>query len=205
MGYRNTMTFSFGQTKIRLGFLFSAVTALLFCFDTDEEIKLGLIFSIMHEFGHLAAILYCGEKPAKLCFGLFGMTIIRTADTTQNYRNEALTAFAGPMTNLIAALLFLLIYSFAKSEVLLKCGLINLIIGGFNLCPVFGLDGGRAFESILKSHTDAAKSDRIIKATSFVTLAVMMSFGFFILIKSGYNFTLLAISVYLTAMLLIKC
>ena len=48
------------------------------------------------------------------------------------------------------------------------------------------------------------KSEKIITAVSVVFLVPMTFFGFYILIKSGYNFTFLAISIYLSVMLFIK-
>jgi stage IV sporulation protein FB len=81
---------------------------------------------------------------------------------------------------------------------------INLIIGLFNIMPVFSLDGGRALESLLLQKLPNEKCEKIITAVSVVFLVPMTFFGFYILIKSGYNFTFLAISIYLSVMLFIK-
>lgn len=199
------MKISLKGVKLEIGFLFTASVCFLLAFNMNYGVRLGILFSLIHEVGHLTAILIFKEKPERISFGLFGMTIVRKNDLTQNYQKEMITALSGPLTNYIFAIIFLLIFLKSKSDLILKCVIINFIIGSFNIMPVFALDGGRAFESLLKMKLDDNTSEKILKITSFITLVIMMSFGFYILISTGYNFTFLAISVYLTVMLFTKC
>lgn len=193
------------SVNIKIDFLFAATLAILLCFNTGNEVKLAVLFAIVHECGHLLAIIICGEKPESISFGLFGMKIIRTGDLTQNYKKEIITALAGPMTNFLTALLFLIINCFISKEICINAFAINTILGLFNIMPVFSLDGGRALECFLKIQYDGVKSEKILKVVSFIVLVVMMAFGFYILIESGYNFTFLLITVYLMITLFVKC
>lgn len=199
------MNFRLCGVKIEIGFLFTASAAFLLVFNMNDSIRLGILFSIIHEIGHLTAITIFKEKPERISFGLFGMTIVRKNDLTQNYRKEFFTALAGPFMNFAVVFLFFLISLKQSNEWIVKIIIVNLIIGSFNLMPVFALDGGRALESVLKMNFSEDTSEKILKLVSFVTLVIMMSFGFYILISTGYNFTFLAISVYLTVMLFVKC
>lgn len=191
--------------KTEIGFLFTASIAFLLVFNVNDVIRLSVLFSLIHELGHLIAIMLCKEKPERISFGPFGMTIVRENDITQDYQKEFLTAIAGPVTNFLTALVFFLINTKYQNELLLKIIFVNLIIGSFNIMPVFALDGGRALESLLKLYFEEETSERILKTVSFVTLVIMMGFGFYILLSTTYNFTFLAISIYLTVMLFVKC
>ena len=198
------MEFTFLGIRIKIGFLFLWLVTVLLCFNIGEEIKLGILFSLLHEAGPLTAIITLKERPTELSFGLFGMTIKRQHDLSQNYKNEIITALAGPVTNYILAVLFIALRQAVGSEIMLKAALINIILGTFNIMPVFSLDGGRALEAFLKLSFDSDKSEKILKAVSFFTLVIMMSAGIYILISSRYNFTLLAVSVYLIVLLFVK-
>lgn len=199
------MNFSLCGVKIEIGFLFTASAAFLLVFNMNDSIRLGILFSLIHEIGHLTAIILFKEKPERISFGLFGMTIVRKNDLTQNYRKEFFTALAGPFMNFIIALIFYIVNLKYSDELNQKIIIVNLIIGSFNMMPVFALDGGRALESVLKMHFSENTGEKILKPISFVTLVIMMSFGFYILISTGYNFTFLAISIYLTVLLFVKC
>ena len=199
------MNFNLFGVKIEIGFLFTASIAFLLVFNVNKVIRLSILFSLIHELGHLIAIMLCKEKPERISFGPFGMTIVRENDITQDYQKEFITAVAGPLTNFFAALIFHLINIKLQNELILKIIIVNLIIGSFNIMPVFALDGGRALESILKYNFEEETSERILKTVSFVTLVIMMGFGFYILLTTHYNFTFLAISIYLTVMLFVKC
>ncbi len=198
------MVFYLSGVKVKIDFLFAALVTTLLCFNTGGEVRLGIFFSILHEAGHLTAIILCREKPETVRFGLFGMTIVRQSDMSQDYKKEIITALAGPFTNFFLSAVLYGVYLRLHNELILKSVFVNLLMGTFNIMPVFSLDGGRALESLLKMNFDASKSDAILKAVSFAVLVFMMGVGFYILIESGYNFTFLLITVYLAVMLFIK-
>lgn len=198
------MRFSVRGVSVKIDFLFAACVTFLMSFNINDEIRYAILFSLLHEVGHLLAIALCGEKPDTVRFGIFGMTIIRKNDITQDYKKEFITAVSGPMMNFFLLFVLVLLYAFYRKDIFLKMAAINLIIGLFNIMPVFSLDGGRALESLLLERLPSDKSEKIITAVSVAFLVPMTFFGFYILIKSGYNFTFLAISIYLSVMLFIK-
>lgn len=199
------MRFFIKGVGIRIDFLFAASVTLLMCFNTGDEIRCGILFSILHELGHLLAIIACGERPETVRFGIFGMTIIRKNDITQDYKKEFITAISGPLMNFFLSLMLFGLYAPCREEILLKSALISLVIGLFNIIPVFSLDGGRALESLLLQRLPRDRCESVMKAVSVVFLVPMTALGFYILINSGYNFTFLAISIYLAVMLFEKC
>lgn len=198
------MVFYISGVRVKIDFLFAALVTILLCFNTGDEVRLGIFFSVLHEAGHLTAIIICKEKPETVRFGLFGMTIVRQNDISQDYKKEIITALAGPFTNFFLSAVLYFVYLRLPNELIMKSVFVNILMGTFNIMPVFSLDGGRALESVLKMNLDASKSDAVLKAVSFAVLIFMMGIGFYILIESGYNFTFLLITVYLAVMLFIK-
>ncbi len=199
------MRFFIKGVEVKIDFLFAASVTLLMCFNTGDEIRCGILFSILHELGHLLAIIACGERPETVRFGIFGMTIIRKNDITQDYKKEFITAISGPLMNFFLSFMLFGLYAPCREEILLKSALISLVIGLFNIIPVFSLDGGRALESLLLQRLPRDRCESVMKAVSVVFLVPMTALGFYILINSGYNFTFLAISIYLAVMLFEKC
>ncbi len=199
------MRFFIKGVEVKIDFLFAASVTLLMCFNTGNEIRYGILFSILHEFGHLFAIVACSERPETVRFGIFGMTIIRKNDITQDYKKEFITAISGPLMNFFLFLMLFGLFALCRKEILLKSAAMNLMIGLFNITPVFSLDGGRALESMLSQRLPCDRCESVMKAVSVMFLIPMTALGFYILIKSGYNFTFLAISIYLTVMLFKKC
>lgn len=198
------MSFVFKGVKFKIGFLFVATVAVLLCFNTGIQIQFAVLFALLHEAGHLFAIVISGEKPESISFGLFGMTIIRQNDITQNFKQEVFTALAGPLTNFTIALILLCFWYEYKSDTLIIAISVNIILGLFNIMPVFSLDGGNALDNYLKLKYEDDKCEKILRIVSLCCLTIMMAFGFYILIVSKYNFTFLIITIYLTVMLFVK-
>ncbi len=192
--------------QLELGFWFAFVVCFLLTCSDNTVIQLAVLFSLLHECGHLLSDFLFGIKPKKIAFGLFGMTIVRAADLQLSYQQEICTALAGPTVNLLLFLGFLLLYSYRNTVLFLQCSIINLYIFLFNAMPVFSLDGGRAFEAFLKSRLQS--ENRILflqKLVSLLCISVIMGFGFLILFSGGRNFTLLLLSFYLIVTLFQKC
>ncbi len=206
LGCWDYMRFAIKGTRIEFGFWFAFVVCFLLTCSDNTVIQLTVLFSLLHECGHLLSDCLFGVRPHAIRFGLFGMTIVRAADLHLSYRQEICTALAGPAVNLFFCLLFLGMYCVKNSIFFLQCGIVNLYIFTFNAMPVFSLDGGRALEAFLQSHLQ--NENRILtiqKVVSLVYISVVMCFGFLILFSSKQNFTLLLLSIYLIFTLFQKC
>ena len=90
----------------------------------------------IHEAGHYAALRLLGTRILGLRIGLLG-AVLETDSTALSYGGELAAVLAGPVANLLSAV------------VLTALGLemaagAHLVLGAFNLLPVRPLDGGRA-------------------------------------------------------------
>ncbi len=205
-GYWAYMQIRVKGISVQFGYLFALVVCFLLTCSDNTVVQFAVLFSLLHECGHLLSDCLFGEKPKEIRFGLFGMTILRADDLRLSYRQEICSALAGPFVNFLLLCLFLLWYHFSENETVLQCAAVNFYIFIFNAMPVFSLDGGRALEAFLKVHIQETERQICIeKAVSLCCISVVMGFGFIVLFQSGYNFTLLLISGYLIVTLFLKC
>ena len=79
----------------------------------------------------------------------------------------------------------------------------NGVLAGFHLLPIAPLDGGQALFSLLSMRVSTACAGKTIWIVSFLVLLPLSVLGFWILLRSKYNFSLLFACVYL--MLLLVC
>lgn len=192
--------------KVKFGFWFACLLCFLLTCTDNTVLCFAVLFSLLHECGHLLCGFFLHDKPQKIEFGLFGLTIVHADDIRLGYREELLEALAGPVVNLFFFLLFLCISAFFRSETVHTCCFVNLYIFLFNAMPVFSLDGGRAFWAVLCKITDNPETQQAVqKLVSFFCILGIAGFGFFVLLRSRYNFSLLLLAVYLLITLFLKC
>lgn len=125
--------------------------------------KILLIYSLvlLHEMGHIFACYY--QKRRIISFELipFGGIIEFENDKNTNLLSEMLIVMAGPLVNL-------LLMPFLKGEM----AIYNQIILGFNLLPIFPLDGGRILEIILMRFFSFKRAVLISLVVSVITIMI---------------------------------
>ena len=117
----------------------------------------GLFLSILlHEMGHaLTAKFFGNTVKGIIVFPPFGGIAFIALDNEKPLRN-ILIYMAGPVVNIILALILLYLYKYAnmKNHFLLADELklimnVNLLIGFANLIPFYPLDGGRILQNVI--------------------------------------------------------
>ena len=107
---------------------------------------------LAHEFSHAIVARRLGLKVAGITLFIFGgATSIETE--SRSARDEALISLAGPVTSLLlgAALLGMgAVVPQTEARALIGwLGVINIVLGAFNLVPGYPMDGGRVLRAIL--------------------------------------------------------
>ncbi|MGN1329115.1 MAG: site-2 protease family protein [Eubacterium sp.] len=169
------MTFVIKGCIVKVDFYFILVLAIAAVSGTDELIYL-LLFSSLHELGHLMMLAICKGTAEQLTFSYYGFALKYADNLSRN--KEALVILSGPFVNMI-------LYLVLKDD-------INLILFLLNMLPVFPLDGGRLLK--LYFHN-------VSKAVSIIILIVIYFLAIY-LITYNNSFSLLLIALYLTVYIL---
>lgn len=108
------------------------------------------------------------------------------------------------MINLLFFIICFLIYKFLKLNIFKIFSIQNLIIGILNFMPIYSLDGGQILLIFLKQKFGIYIANMILFIISIIFIIPITTLGFFIAIKSNFNFSLLILIFYLISLFLKK-
>lgn len=142
-----------------------------------------MLFAILHELGHLITGLILGFRPKSFSLMPMGLSIcfkVKNQDYNKKIKNakyitlkKLLISFAGPLTNFtIAFLIAILSFEFLNvvKETIIYA---NILIGLFNLIPIYPLDGGRIVKYIIHMQKNLRKSYKYTNLISNITLIII--------------------------------
>ena len=188
------MSFCIGKIRFCIGYeVVAAITAILLI-DRENRVIVCILAAILHEGGHLIVMLLCRVQVRGVRIRLFDILI--EADEPGSFLADVCITLGGPGMNLLLAGVFVKIapiFCYA-----------NLAMGLFNLLPAVSLDGGRLLTVLVARRYGELVAGRVLRIVSFIILVPLMTAGILFLFRSGYNYSLLAISLYLLAVLLLK-
>lgn len=164
------MNFTIHKTKISIDFSFFLLLSFAVFYGYKNAVLI-ILFSALHELGHLMCLILIKAYPQKINISFYGISMKYDNKISNFY--ELLVIACGPAVNLI-------LYSVFKDN-------INLALLIINLYPVLPLDGGRIV-SLLSEKT--AKIITIV----FLVLLTAVSVYLFICYRI---FSVLLITVYL--------
>lgn len=189
---------SIGKIRLSVTVPFLASLLVLMLGDTGSIPLWCVAASLMHETGHVVAVLLLEKQPVRVELGVFGMRMLHQDTAGVGYRRKIAVLLAGPAVNLAcAAVLFMV----GQAGMIMG---VHLVLGLFNLLPIEPLDGGQALLCLLAMRGDIGRAEKTVFALSFVLLFFLLTGGFYLLLAGGYNFTLLAISLYLSLLIFFK-
>lgn len=125
--------------------------SLMLIFKWQTAILLTL-FLLMHESGHILAMLRLGIGVSKLTFIPFlGALVKPDKDFFEFRKDEVKVVLMGPAVGLLFILATLIAWTMTGNIFFILVSVIMNIVNIFNLLPAGLLDGGRAFRSIIVS------------------------------------------------------
>lgn len=142
-----------------------------------------MLFAFIHELGHMIAGILLGFKPEKLEIMPYGVSVgfnIKCKDYNKKIKNgnmlaikKLIIALAGPLTNFIITIIFLManinFFGIQRELVIYS----NILIGIFNLIPIYPLDGGRAIKNILHITVGLQNSYEYTNQISKITICLL--------------------------------
>lgn len=197
MIYFNFLGVKFGVT---VGFF--GIICLMLYIDKSGLMLPTLLSTIIHEFGHLLALLLLKFKPQKVILKVGAVSIVGRFNLTT--LGELFLNFAGPFINLILFLFFWYVRRFLAPPFITNFALINLVLGIFNLLPVMGLDGGSILYLLLAKKLKHNALNLTCLLLSLSTAVFILFFGVNIFINTKTNPSLILLGLYLILSILIS-
>lgn len=151
------------RLDLKPGFVVFAVMVGLVC---RELTPLFFLTLALHETGHLVAAALLGGRIEKISLG-FADCRIETAFS--GYAAEAACALAGPLLNLVfCAVCRRTAPAFAA---------VSLLLGVYNLLPVWPLDGARWIYCLLCRKTEPGRAWALVRMLGLAVCAVLLAFS----------------------------
>lgn len=151
------------QVRITPGFLFLA--AFLFYRSTSSFLVTFLLAAALHEGGHLLAARWRGVPVRALSMTAFGCVLDFVDEALVRDRDLLWIAAAGPLCNLLFALLCVTPWV-GRWRGAALFGAEHLLLALFNLLPVFPLDGAVLCAGLLKPNVGERRAEQVVLALS---------------------------------------
>lgn len=161
------------KVQIDLKIIFLCIVYLIL--NQLELYLLFIVFITIHEIMHALVGTICGFKPASMEIMPFGLSLTFYSFSSANAKKKIITYLAGPISNIILAIIFIGIsnkYN-TNDEIIAYSIYTNILLGIFNLLPILPLDGGKILKEILKKIYGNKKSYSLISFIGKVTLAIL--------------------------------
>lgn len=170
------MNFKLFGIEIKIDFSIFIVFAIAFLVG-NNTILFVVLFSSLHELGHLISLYLLGGKADKINISFYGIGLKQSSNLALFH--EVLFLLSGICVNI-----FFVIFNIHRKE--------NIALILVNALPIYPLDVGRCFKLFIDSFLPINISYRLFIVVSFFEISAVIVFSIY-----HKNFNLIMISVYL--------
>jgi stage IV sporulation protein FB len=176
--------------RIQIHWSFILFAVIMIAFGQALTFLLLVISVTVHELSHVICVRRFGGQIKALRLTAMGEAAVVSGLEEMTVAARYAVYFAGPLASLCVALLMVIfgLRSFAA---------LNLLIGLFNLCPVFPLDGGRIAQLFLWNRFGILKSDRLLSHFGRIIGWLMILIGGVYTILFPCNITFVCVGMYI--------
>ncbi len=114
-----------------------------------SEAAMLIAVILIHEFGHVIAMRWLGIPVKGIYFVPFFGGVAVGADSYRNEGERGLVAIMGPAFSMTTTALFAFLAAQSKDSLMHDLAYMSAVVNGFNLAPIFPLDGGHVVQSLL--------------------------------------------------------
>ncbi len=147
---------------------------------------------LLHELSHLISALIIGLKPKKISLQPYGVSLTLKNKIIYSYLDEVILYLSGPCMNILLALFSIIVFGRGKYADYFYIS--NLALFFMNILPVKPLDGGVLLNKTLIRFSGIKSAKTISRILSLIFFAVFLCIGIFVIIKTGFNPSVLLIS-----------
>lgn len=187
--------------KIKIDYKILIIVCILALTKQIPIYLLFILFTFIHELGHIIVAKLLGQKIYLInilpigCSVNLGINIddynIKVKKGRLINLKKFIIALAGPLTSILIAIIIMCIN---KNAVYLIYT--NLLIGLFNLLPIYPLDGEQFLRNILKLFKGMKKANNIANIVSYTTLVILTVITSIIILK-WHNIAIIVVILYL--------
>ena len=176
---------------------------IMVLFILTKQIKIYgilMLFTLVHELAHMFMGIILKLKPKELNVSPFGFSILFEI-YEKNEIKKILIAICGPLVNILIALICY--FTNIKNEWVELIIYSNILIGLFNLLPIYPLDGGRCIKSLIhifRGNKSAIEYTNHISNICVILITMLSSIG----IYYYKNIAILLILIYLWTLVIIE-
>lgn len=186
------LIFYIKKCRIQVGFSCFALLAFCCIFAGMGGGAACFLAVILHEAAHLAVMVLMKAPPSSVTITGLGCRIASDKEMSLSDRKHMMISLAGPGMNWLCWLAAAVFHcggtSFANA---------SLALGLAHSLPIEPLDGGLALRYFWRAKWGEKKAAQISRVFSAVFLFPLAVLGFLVLLRTRYNFSLLALSLYL--------
>ena len=111
------MQFKIKNIKIKISFTFFALILILIAFERTEYLLVSLVSAVLHEAGHLIALIRFKTEIVEFKISVFGANIKTNAKNQMNYFKDFLISFSGPLVNFVISFVAFIIYNLYSEKI----------------------------------------------------------------------------------------
>lgn len=174
---------------------FVGILSLMLYVDRVGLMLPTMLAVILHEFGHLIALLAFKERPQRVELRVGAVAIIGNFALTS--KSQIMMLLAGSGFNFILFAILYFLFFISKAAYLLNFSLVMLVVGILNLLPIMGLDGGEILKIILLKFLKSKNTNTVVLLFSLVTTSLIIMLGFYVLTDTKSNISLIIFGIYL--------
>lgn len=185
------MKFRLGGCKVRVGFTCFVLLAACCLFSGLGGGGACAAAVMLHEGAHLAMMWLLHTPPESVALTAMGCRVSYCKGISLSNKKHALISLAGPGMNWLCFLLSKIHgidIAFTAS---------SLALGILHSLPIEPLDGGLALRYFLMGRLGPFRAEKVCRLVSAVILFPLAALGFMVLLRTRYNYSLLALSMYL--------
>ncbi len=183
-----------------ISYLLISMLALFSFYDKTGIAFCAIFAAIFHECGHIFAAAVCRLNIKELSFKPFGIRMrLKTPLDMIDTKRKVIVLSAGCAVNFTC----FFVLSFLSGKIT-DAALVHLVTLIFNILPAGTLDGGRILYELLSLKFSENKAELFFDMISLFSASALFILGSVILVKTGYNLSLMITAAYLFLMVIVR-